>query len=145
MKKQRKARKISFIFISLLFIWKYMSIRICCELEENASDSSLSLETVDFNYKFYLFVHHPLPTMSDEETFLCDFQVILKRLIQNYLKISKKCFFSTTWTVMLSAGSNRQPHPRCVTFVKEEKSLQRKLFWIADKMIIHNKINLCWI
>ena len=97
-----------------------MSIRICCELEEKASDSSLSLKTVDFNY--------PLPTMSDEETFLCDFQVILKRLIQNYLKISKKCFFSTTWTVMLSAGSNRQPHPRCVTFVKEEKSLQRKLF-----------------
>ena len=40
------------------------------------------------------FVHDPLNTVSNEETFLQDFKILIKY------------FFSTTWIVMLSAGSS---------------------------------------
>ena len=48
--------------------------------------------------------HNLLLLISNEKTFLRDFLVILKRVLQNYQKILKKCFLgtgtSTTWTVM---------------------------------------------
>ena len=44
----------------------------------------------------------------DEETLVRDFLLILKRPLQNYWKIWNKCFLSTTWTVVLSTGSNIQ-------------------------------------
>ena len=36
---------------------------------------------------------------------------LFKPLQKTSFKISETCFFCTTWTVMLSAGSNIQPHP----------------------------------
>ena len=56
------------------------------------------------------FIVYPSTNISDEETFIRDFLVILKRTLQNYKKISKKCFLITTWTVMLSTGSNVEFH-----------------------------------
>ena len=50
-------------------------------------------------------VHDTLTNISNEETFLQDFVVILKRTLQNYYKILKKCFLCTAWTVMLSTGT----------------------------------------
>ena len=38
-------------------------------------------------------------TNMNEETFLQDFVVILKRTLENYYKILNKCFHATTWTV----------------------------------------------
>ena len=49
-----------------------------------------------------LFVHDPHITISNEETFLQDFHVILKRLLQNYLKILKRCTLGITFKVTCS-------------------------------------------
>ena len=48
---------------------------------------------------------------NTEETFLQDCLVILKRLLQNYLTILKKCFRSITG--ILSPGSDSQAHNCC--------------------------------
>ena len=65
------------------------------------------LETGDFQNNFFLqvFVHDSITNISTERTFLQDFLVILKRSLQNYQKILKKCFLGTTRrTLMLSAN-----------------------------------------
>ena len=49
---------------------------------------------------------------ATQETFLQDFIIILKRTLQNYYKILKKCFLSTACVMcLLSASSNLQLRP----------------------------------
>ena len=55
-------------------------------------------------------VHDSVTTISDDKIILHDFLVILKQILQNYQKILKKCIVGTTWTAMLSIGSNLQSH-----------------------------------
>ena len=43
-------------------------------------------------------------------TFIRGFLMIQKHLLQNYKKISKKCFLATKWTVMSSINLNFQSH-----------------------------------
>ena len=50
--------------------------------------------------------HNPPTDISNDETFLQDFVVILKRTLQIYYTISKTCFLSTTWIVMSWTDSN---------------------------------------
>ena len=56
---------------------------------------------------------------------ITDFQVILKRTLQNYLKILKKCFLGTTWKVMLPAGSNLQIYTGVLPVVKGLRLLSK--------------------
>ena len=46
------------------------------------------------------FKFDPLTNLSNEDIFLLDFAVILKRPLQNYYRILKKCFLSTTCIMM---------------------------------------------
>ena len=64
------------------------------------------LNTDDFDAINYIvsFADDSITNMSNEETLLEDFLVILKQTLQNYLKIFKKCFLGTTWIVMSLTG-----------------------------------------
>ena len=44
------------------------------------------------------FIHDELNKISNEEIFLQDFLIILKRPLQNYSKSLKKYVFGTMWT-----------------------------------------------
>ena len=48
--------------------------------------------------------------IRNEETFHRVSIVIMKRMLQNYYKNSKKCFLVTSWTLMSSTDSNIQSH-----------------------------------
>ena len=50
------------------------------------------------------------------ETYLHDFQVILKQMLQKYLKILKKCFFGTTCIAICLAFYNIPPYYSLLPF-----------------------------
>ena len=56
---------------------------------------------------------HLLPQVKKKHSL-----VILKLMLQNHSKMLKKYFICTTWTVMLSAGWNLQPHTGVWPIVK---------------------------
>ena len=59
-----------------------------------------------------------ITTMSTKEILLQAFILILKHSLRNYKKILKKCFFGTTWRVILSESSNIQPHTGVLPVVR---------------------------
>ena len=58
-------------------------------------------------------------TISNEETFLQDFLLILKHSLQNYLKILKKCFFAAICIVIYLICSYPLPHTGMLPVAKE--------------------------
>ena len=56
--------------------------------------------------KMFMFYNDLFIIISYEETFLQDFQVILKHPLQNYQKILKKLFLGATWAVLLVQITN---------------------------------------
>ena len=59
----------------------------------------------------YSSVHDPHSTINKKETFLQDRPVILKRMLQNYYKISNKCFLGNDHQNSLVVLIDRYTYP----------------------------------
>ena len=88
---------------------------------------------VDFAEKFLTVIYTVSVTIK--ELFLQDFLVILKHSLQNYKNILKKWFPGTTWTVILSAVSNVEPHAGVLSVAKGSKILKKSFLfsWLVDQ------------
>ena len=72
------------------------------------------------------------------EIFLQDFVVILKRPLQYYYKILKKCFLCTTWTMMLSRDSNIYSHTGVLFVTKGLIRLPLHVKWLPLAYMHHD-------
>ena len=94
----------------------YMSVLFVLLVQQELIQITLFVWVNIMNMFIQSCFHGPLTTISNKETFLRDFLVILKRTLQ---KITKKCFLGTTWTVMLAACSNLLPHTGVLSVAEE--------------------------